>query len=635
MRYNITIMTKTMKITKTLFVCGVFFLLCACQQREKVVERPSFGVRTSNTLEINKIVMNDSATVFYVDAFYHPNYWIRIDSGTHLVANGENYPILSSEGIKLNDYHWMPESGQCSFQLTFPALPRSVKTVDFIELDSPDGFNIYDIVLETGKSGISYADAIPKEGRGDPQALQGKMPDVELAMGKTRLTVHLLGYRKDLGVTSLELILNKFLTEEQEEIVAPIDENGDCRFEFEQLGTYEGFLGDGNHVYANTILFPGEEAEIWVDLPAYYRNISLYANQGETHAYYKGKYADLLRAREIGGIYFQAHTMEFFDTIINMDASQYVDYVMSEYEKLKDSIQACEVYPPMTKEYWLSKLRAEVIMSLADSELLFRSAYYAVHDKPYGEEILSYKIPKLSSEDYAVLKELDIDDPKLFFFQDYGLSHSSLYYIEGWENWVDSDHSLLRDLQNMPGIAYTIADMKPLNAEQTEALAQLPPFYKEAVASMQKSMQETIEAGKQKEGFAICEVPQVSDSKLFDAIAARYKGKTVLVDFWATWCGPCRAAIRELEPRKSEFDKEKVAFVYITGETSPAGTWFKTIPDIKGDHYRLTQKQWDYLGEQFKIDGIPTYILIDKNGKYRVREDLRDHDRLVKVLKQS
>ena len=135
--------------------------------------------------------------------------------------------------------------------------------MDFIELDSPDGFNIYDIVLETGKSGISYADAIPKEGRGDPQALQGKMPDVELAMGKTRLTVHLLGYRKDLGVTSLELILNKFLTEEQEEIVAPIDENGDCRFEFEQLGTYEGFLGDGNHVYANTILFPGEEAEVY------------------------------------------------------------------------------------------------------------------------------------------------------------------------------------------------------------------------------------------------------------------------------------------------------------------------------------------------------------------------------------
>ena len=182
MRYNITIMTKTMEITKTLFVCGVFFLLCACQQREKVVERPSFGVRTSNTLEINKIVMNDSATVFYVDAFYHPNYWIRIDSGTHLVANGKNYRILRSEGIKLNDYHWMPASGQCSFQLTFPALPRSVKTVDFIELDSPDGFNIYDIVLETGKRGVSYADAIPKEGRGDPQALQGKMPDVELAM---------------------------------------------------------------------------------------------------------------------------------------------------------------------------------------------------------------------------------------------------------------------------------------------------------------------------------------------------------------------------------------------------------------------------------------------------------------------
>jgi thiol-disulfide isomerase/thioredoxin len=121
--------------------------------------------------------------------------------------------------------------------------------------------------------------------------------------------------------------------------------------------------------------------------------------------------------------------------------------------------------------------------------------------------------------------------------------------------------------------------------------------------------------------------------KVFDSIIRKFRGKVIYVDFWATWCAPCRDGIERIKPLKAELADKNIVFVYITNPTSPEKTYKEMIPNIRGEHFRVSQDEWNFLVQKFNIYGIPHYALVDKNGKI-VNGDLMhfDNDNLKNLL---
>ncbi|MDE5632064.1 MAG: DUF4254 domain-containing protein [Muribaculaceae bacterium] len=130
--------------------------------------------------------------------------------------------------------------------------------------------------------------------------------------------------------------------------------------------------------------------------------------------------------------------------------------------------------------------------------------------------------------------------------------------------------------------------------------------------------------------------PDVAPDKFFEALVAPHRGKVVMVDFWNTWCAPCRAAIAQNEPEKSgDLASDDIVWIYIADESSPMPTYMSMIKDIRGIHYRVDKDQIAALRNQFDVDGIPYYVLVDRSGRATGRPDLRNHTAFKKALQKA
>lgn len=90
------------------------------------------------------------------------------------------------------------------------------------------------------------------------------------------------------------------------------------------------------------------------------------------------------------------------------------------------------------------------------------------------------------------------------------------------------------------------------------------------------------------------------------------KGKFVLIDFWATWCGPCRRAIPELNKFKTEFEKDLIV-IGISDETQEK---VQSLTNPKIEYYSAIDTE-RRMYNSLEVQGIPHCILIDPDGIVR------------------
>lgn len=104
----------------------------------------------------------------------------------------------------------------------------------------------------------------------------------------------------------------------------------------------------------------------------------------------------------------------------------------------------------------------------------------------------------------------------------------------------------------------------------------------------------------------------------FNEIIAQEKGKIVLVDFWASWCAPCRQEMPAVGALQKEVGKDKLAVIQISiDKQREAWERAATMENIQQHKHNYLISDWESsdLYQRYQVKTIPRYLLFDASGK--------------------
>lgn len=557
------------------FSC-MFLFLQAGTYRKREVSRPCFITTNTSKIEIKKIILTDEQTQVDAVLYGEPGEAAVISSKTCLRTTQQEFSLREAEGVSIDgktEPELISKSGKHHVTLSFAPIPAGVHAVDFVEKE--EGWIIWGVQLSKAEPYVYIPSFLQTNHLEQSQDL----PAPQLKAGKSIINGYILGYDPQIA---LDVVFrhSDWLFYNDWGKTVKVRQDGSFHIETDLL-LAGGAKLQINKAQLDLFLLPGKEMTVYIHLPRLSMSASrlLKDEYGQKQkAWFDGAESLLNTELATWGYPLALNDdPDFFNKTMDLSDREYTEFVQSTLKKLESDLKHDQRASKAYKDY--------VSVNMQMNACVLQGA----RGKMQGM----------------------VDSPYIKYGCDY------MTYLQYRERDTGETSDLWEDIKKARNLYQHVIKDERLKPADKKMLASIKyPELSVYVRDRIKTMQAVAERAKASEKYVIAELDTlVAGADILPAIVSQHRGNAVLVDFWATWCAPCRKSMPAVNVLKQRMASKDVVYIYITGVSSPEEVWKTAIADINGIHYRLTKKQWDYLCSSYGITGIPGYLVIGHDGK--------------------